>query len=132
MLHTARVDKSYWGSSALTPPAVRAQLLLGLEQAVDTVLPAVEQAPRFRPFAEDRLPELLADSAGLVADPEATVICPADAPGAVTLVVGPEGGLVDFERQQLAAAGCEAVSLGQRVLRVETAVVALLGRLGLG
>lgn len=37
------------------------------------------------------------------------------------LVVGPEGGWSERELAALAAAGCEAVSLGPRVLRTETA-----------
>ncbi len=40
------------------------------------------------------------------------------------LLVGPEGGWSAAERQALAARGCRPLSLGPRVLRVETAVVA--------
>ena len=42
---------------------------------------------------------------------------------------GMVGGFVPFEVDLLRAAACEAVGLGPRILRVETAVVALLGRL---
>jgi RsmE family RNA methyltransferase len=127
LLHTRRVEKSYWGSPALQHDAVREQLLLGLEQAVDTVLPAVAREPRFRPFVEDRLAGRV-----LVADPSATTPCPVDVVEPLTLVVGPEGGLIPHELELLRAAGAELVGLGPRVLRVETAVVALLARLGLG
>jgi RsmE family RNA methyltransferase len=127
LLHTRRVEKSYWGSPALHDDAVREQLLLGLEQAVDTVLPEVAREPRFRPFVEDRLGGRV-----LVADPSATTACPVDVVEPLTLVVGPEGGLIPHELELLRAAGAELVGLGPRVLRVETAVVALLARLGLG
>lgn len=40
------------------------------------------------------------------------------------LLVGPEGGWTDDERRELQAAGCRAVHLGERVLRLETAAVA--------
>ena len=46
------------------------------------------------------------------------------------LVVGPEGGFVPRELETLAAAGARTVGLGPRALRVETAVVALLARVG--
>jgi 16S rRNA (uracil1498-N3)-methyltransferase len=42
------------------------------------------------------------------------------------LLIGPEGGWTDPERQQFAAAGWSAVSLGPLVLRAETAVCAAL------
>jgi 16S rRNA (uracil1498-N3)-methyltransferase len=46
--------------------------------------------------------------------------------GAVALLVGPEGGFAPQEIAAVAAAGWDAVSLGPRVLRAETAGVAAL------
>lgn len=46
--------------------------------------------------------------------------------GTVALMTGPEGGWVDSERAQFAAAGWSAASLGPLVLRAETAVCAAL------
>lgn len=126
LLHSRRVEKSYWQSRGLEPAALRQQLMLGLEQAGDTLLPDVETERRFRPFAEDRLPAFAGEL--LLADPESHQPCPA-AKGPTTLLVGPEGGFVPFETERLLAAGARPVGLGERVLRVETAVVALLGRL---
>jgi RsmE family RNA methyltransferase len=120
-----RVEKSYWQSHALRPEALREQLLLGLEQARDTILPQVDFQRRFRPFVEDELP---GRPPGLLAEPDAPAPCPRGA-GARTLIVGPEGGFIPFERELLEAQGVEPVGLGPRVLRVETAVVALLARL---
>ena len=45
---------------------------------------------------------------------------------AFELLVGPEGGLSDRERDLAASRGCEPVSLGPRVLRTETAPIAAL------
>ena len=126
---SARVEKSYWQSTGLAPAALREQLLLGLEQAVDTVVPRIELARRFRPFVEDELPRLAAGAAILVAHPGPVAPPRALASRAALLVVGPEGGLQDHELERLAAVGAQRVGLGPRVLRVETAVVALLARL---
>lgn len=128
LLHSARVEKSFWGSHALQPAQVGEQLRLGLEQARDTVLPTVELRRRFRPFVEDELAGW--EGRKLVAHPDGAARTATWSAEPTTVVVGPEGGLVPFEVEQLRAAGCEAVGLGPRILRVETAVVALLARLG--
>lgn len=47
------------------------------------------------------------------------------------LMIGPEGGFTDTEVERLAAAGVRKVSLGQNILRIETAAVSLLARLRL-
>jgi len=132
LCQTARVEKSYWSSPLLAPASLREQMLLGLEQAGDTVLPELETRRRFRPLVEDELAVLPSDILRLVADASATTTCPVDVAAPVALVVGPEGGLVPFELELLATAGFRIVGLGPRVLRVETAVVALLARLGAG
>lgn len=44
----------------------------------------------------------------------------------VVLAVGPEGGLSEREEQQLLAAGFQGVRLGPRILRTETAAVAVM------
>lgn len=132
LLHTARVEKSYWQSPALERDRMQAQLRTGLEQARDTVPPRITTHRRFRPFVEDELPELARDARILVADPDASRPCPTDVEDRVVLVVGPEGGLLPFELELLSGIGASLISLGPRILRVETAVVALLGRLGLG
>jgi RsmE family RNA methyltransferase len=129
LINCHRVEKSYWSSPALTPAALHEQLLLGLEQAGDTIVPAVEIRRRFRPFVEDELPALIAGSRALVAHPTATAACPYQLGAPVTLAVGPEGGFVPFEVAQLQAQGFEPVSLGPRRLRVEHAIAALAGRL---
>lgn len=128
-INSYRVDKSFWQSPLLAPDAIAERCRLGLEQAIDTRLPVVSLHPRFRPFAEDILPGVLAGNTALLAHPSAGATCPRAVAGAVTLVVGPEGGFIPFEVELLVRAGCTAVTLGPRVLRVDTAVPTLLGRL---
>ena len=129
LLNTARVDKSYWQSPFLSESAVHEQLLLGLEQARDTLLPEVLLRHRFRPFVEDELPAMLRGSLALVADPAGQEPCPGALTAPVTLAIGPEGGFGPFEIELLARQGFHSGHLGPRALRVETAVPALLGRL---
>ena len=45
----------------------------------------------------------------------------------LTILSGPEGGLSDTEMQDLQARGAQAVTLGPRILRAETAPIAMLG-----
>jgi 16S rRNA (uracil1498-N3)-methyltransferase len=47
-------------------------------------------------------------------------------PGALSLLVGPEGGWTDREREHASAAGWTAVWLGRQILRTETAAIAAL------
>ena len=47
----------------------------------------------------------------------------------VTVLTGPEGGLSDAEVASLTGRGAQAITLGPRILRAETAPVALLGAL---
>jgi RsmE family RNA methyltransferase len=126
---SARVEKSYWQSTGLEAAALREQLLLGLEQAGDSVVPRIDLARRFRPFVEDELPALAGSARILVAHPGAETKLDALSTGTALLVVGPEGGLQDHELARLEDAGALRIGLGPRVLRVETAVVALLARL---
>lgn len=129
LLHTHRVEKSYWQSPELASGRIHEHLVLGLEQARDTRLPAVTLETRFKPFIEDRLPGLLQGRRGLLAHPGMASPCPRGISESSLLLVGPEGGFIPYEVDCLLAAGCEGIHLGERILRVETAVTALLARL---
>lgn len=129
LLNSYRVEKSFWQTPFLEPAAIREQLLLGLEQARDTVLPEVLIEKRFKPFVEDRLASLADGTRGLVGHPGDYPACPRALSEPVTLAIGPEGGWIAYEVEKLAAAGLQPVQLGERILRVETAVSALLARL---
>lgn len=129
LLNSYRVEKSFWQTPFLDPEAIREQLILGLEQARDTVLPEVIIEKRFKPFVEDRLPALAAGSLGLIGHPGPWPDCPRALSEPVTLAIGPEGGWIAYEVEKLREAGLNPVQLGERILRVETAVTALLARL---
>ena len=62
----------------------------------------------------------------LVADPSGQPwASPSDVPGEVVICVGPEGGLTAAEVAQAKDLGATAISLGPRILRIETACLAL-------
>jgi len=128
LIHSYRVEKSYWQSPLLAPESIGRCLRDGLEQAGDTVLPTVTCHRRFRPFAEDVLPGLCQGREARLAHPGAARGYPAEPAEPSLLLIGPEGGFIPFEVERLCAAGAEARHLGQRILRVETALQAILGR----
>ena len=131
IINTWKVEKSYWSSPLLTDEGFREQLILGLEQAGDTVLPKIELKRRFKPFVEDELAALLADAEGYVAHPGAPTPCPWFSSAVISpcvCAVGPEGGFTEYEVAKLAAAGMTPVNIGPRPLRSEYAVAALLAR----
>lgn len=129
LVNSYRVEKSFWQTPFLDPESIRENLILGLEQARDTVLPEVVIEKRFKPFVEDRLPAIAAGTLGLVGHPGNHPPCPRGVDEAVTLAIGPEGGWIPYEIDLLGKAGLAPVQLGDRILRVETAVTALLARL---
>ena len=129
LINSYRVEKSYWQSPALEQDTVREYLLGGLEQSRDTQVPLVHQHRAFKPFVEDHLPTMIRGRHALLAHPGGQSLCPRNIDGNTLLVIGPEGGLIPYELEKLESAGCEIVSLGPRILRVETAVTSLIGRL---
>jgi RsmE family RNA methyltransferase len=129
LVNSYRVEKSFWQTPFLEPAAIREQLILGLEQARDSVLPEIVIEKRFKPFVEDRLPAVVEGTLGLVGHPGDFPACPRAVEQPVTLAIGPEGGWIPYEVDLLQASGLNPVQLGARILRVETAVTALLARL---
>ncbi|MEG0246809.1 MAG: 16S rRNA (uracil(1498)-N(3))-methyltransferase [Pseudomonas sp.] len=129
LVNSYKVEKSFWQTPFLNPESIRENLILGLEQARDTVLPEVIIEKRFKPFVEDRLPAIAEGTLGLVGHPGPYPACPRAVEQAVTLAIGPEGGWIPYEVELLGKAGLAPVQLGERILRVETAVTALLSRI---
>jgi RsmE family RNA methyltransferase len=128
-INSYRVEKNYWGSQKLAEDELQQHMILGLEQARDTILPKIEFKRRFKPFVEDELSGIIHTSRAMVAHPYAQQQCPYNYSGAVTLIIGPEGGFIPYEIEMLEKQGAEAVSFGSRILRVEHAVAALIGRI---
>jgi RsmE family RNA methyltransferase len=137
-----RVERCYFDAHVLSPEVQRPLLLEGLAQARDTRLPAVSVHRSLRGLVRNGLPRYAPGARRVLADlddaaarplPRLRAVCrgardcgEGEEPADVVLAVGPEGGWRDAERALLAEAGFVAASAGPRVLRSDTACVALL------
>ena len=109
---------------------------LGLEQAGDTYLPQVSIHKRFRPFAEDTLAEIATNyDKMIIAHPGVPLslneLLPPPLYGRLLLIIGPEGGWVDFEIERFTEQGVTPFHLGPRILRVDSVIPSLLGQIDL-
>ncbi|MCF7954719.1 MAG: 16S rRNA (uracil(1498)-N(3))-methyltransferase [Phycisphaerae bacterium] len=135
IINANRVEQCYFSSSAMTPEAIRENLLEGLSQGKATHLPKLTINPRFRCFFEDFLPRRISEQPGeslkLVADVDAEAYINssllADRPR-VYLAIGPEGGWIPFELEIMQQQGFIPIKIGDWPLRVENAVVAALAQ----
>lgn len=87
---------------------------------------AAKQSRSPWPTDVDRPTDVVAaDASTIVLDADAKRrfrdVLPEDAPASIGLVIGPEGGLSPAEIELLTAAGAQEATLGDRVLRTETA-----------
>ena len=130
LIHCNRVEKSFWQSPTATDEAIQEQLLLGLEQAKATQLPKVCKHKSFKRFIEEAEKLLPLAAQKYLAHPGAFPFLPTGKSGqSCNLVIGPEGGFNDYEVQRWVESGYQPVQFGERILKVETAVTALIARL---
>lgn len=131
-IQTARVEKSYWKSAALSAEAVKKELLLGLEQGCDTIPPEIRFFHTFREwknaFLNGKRPE---KERRIIAHPaQNAFLCPAsDAAATILAAIGPEGGFIPEEVDTFRNLGFRCVTLGAHILRVEFALAFLTGKL---
>ena len=128
LIHSARVEKSYWQSPLLQASKVEDALLAGMERSRDTIAPQVHLHPRFRPFIEDELPGLTGERPCLITDMGAQEPLGQYAGTPALVMIGPEGGFVPFELELAQANGARPVHLGERTLSVDTALTATLAQ----
>lgn len=125
--------KSYLQSSLLRGPAIQAELVKGLEQVGDPVAPEVSIFQTQEGFFErSGLTARTNEAAKFIAAPASGN--PSAVKELVTpcvIAVGPEAGWGEQEYDRFENAGFRPFSLGERAVRVETALAALLGVLSL-
>ena len=137
-----KVEKDFWGATLLKPENYRPLLIDGLMQAGTSILPTLETRRNFRKFIKEELDTLWPESRRIVAHPygagedfrretldvtsslSSNVLRPR-----LLLAIGPEGGWTDDEVALLEEHGFTRYSLGSRILRTDTATVALLAQL---
>lgn len=128
LLHSYRVDKSYWQTPFLQQ--LNHFIELGLEQAGDTITPQIEIFKRFKPFVEDVLPTLIFPNVPCyVAHPYVESSMPFAIDHNCTIMIGPEGGFIPYEIDLLVKNGCQVFNLGNRIIRTENVIPYVLGRL---
>jgi len=131
LFRSRRVEKSHLSSHVLEPASIAVHVRRGLEQSRRTHRPEVHLVERFRVLIEQRLEELVPQDNRFVADadaPEEAALAPSS-PAPLSLVIGPEGGLLEHELAAFAERGFRAVRAGREPLRVETALAYLSGQL---
>ena len=150
-----KVEKDFWGATLLKPENYRPLLIDGLMQAGTSILPTLETRRNFRKFVKEELDALFPDAKRIVAHPygadgqidvltycrsERLTDCRSGAGTAnhpiiqssnrpILLAIGPEGGWTDDEVTMLEEHGFARYSLGSRILRTDTATIALLAQL---
>ncbi len=130
-----RVERHYFDTHILSESTYRPLLIEGLQQARDTRVPRVSIHRQFRVLIEDELERLCDTDTRLVAHPGAarsiaTIIRESAEPQPrAMLAIGPEGGWNTFELDLLQRHRFELVAMGPRVLRTDTACIALLALL---
>ena len=128
-----KVEKDFWGATLLKEENYRPLLVDGLMQGcVSTQVPVLETRRNFRRFVTDELDAMFPTTNRLVAHPYESGKGGMGAEGGrLLLAIGPEGGWTDDEVALLESHGFARYSLGPRILRTDTATIALLASLAL-
>ena len=123
LIHSARVDRSYWQSPLLSDAKVDEALRMG--EARD-LSPSGAPPPAVPPFVEDRLPGIC--QAALLIAHQRLVGPAAVATQPAVQMIAPEGGFVPFELELAEQMGAQRVHLGGRTLSVDTALTTVLAQ----
>lgn len=134
LLRSKRVEKSFLNASIVDQDNYTPFLIKGIEQSVDTRVPEIQIHHRFKAFIE-----LAANSKAkhlkLIAHPHGNMQLQdsiiLDPEKRIDIAIGPEGGWIDYEVEQFITVGFTPFTMGNRILRVDTAVPAILSQLQL-
>ena len=124
-----KVEKAFWGATVLKEENYRPLLVDGLMQSGTTIVPRLELRRNFVRFIREELDSLYPDSTRIVAHPYNAEPIGDPPQGRLLIAIGPEGGWTDEEVELLKSKGFQCRSLGGRILRTDTATIALLAKL---
>lgn len=135
LIGAQKVEKDFWGATILKEENWRPVAVDALMQSGATAMPRIELRRNFRKFAQEELDAMFPHGARIVAHPggegawNVAWRLAEEAPRAAArllFAIGPEGGWTEEEVAMLEGRGFARVSLGPRILKTETAAVALL------
>lgn len=127
-----KVEKAFWGAQLVKEEVYRPLLVDGLMQCGTTILPTIQIEKNFRRYAQTRMEEEFADHVKILAHPPkdgAPSACITAGDARCVVAIGPEGGWSDGEVELLESRGFKRYSLGKRILRTDTATIAVIARL---
>jgi RsmE family RNA methyltransferase len=131
-------EKSYLQSRSLDEDQILDESIKALEQVWDTRAPEILVHRTFAYFLEKKYPVLISEvgrTLSLVAHPTGEPLSAPDrsrfSDSHVVVAIGPERGWSAQEIELFAQAGFKVIGLGDRVVRVEIALVLLMGQLQL-
>ena len=124
-----KVEKAFWGATVLKEENYRPLLVDGLMQSGTTIVPRLELRRNFVRFIREELDSLYPDSTRIVAHPYNAEPIGEPPQGRLLIAIGPEGGWTGDEVELLKSKGFQCRSLGGRILRTDTATIALLAKL---
>ena len=129
-----KVEKAFWGAQLVKEEVYRPLLVDDLMQCGTTALPVIRIERNFRRYAESRMVDEFSESRKIVAHPpeagsQASVSDDGAPPARPVVAIGPEGGWTDEEVSLLESRGFVRYSLGERILRTDTATIAVIAQL---
>ena len=131
-----KVERAFWGAQLVKEEVYRPLLVDGLMQCGTSAVPEIRIEKSFRRYAQSLMEEEFASHCKIVAHP------PSDASPALAaervdvqipcrpvVAIGPEGGWTDDEVRFLESKGFARYSLGNRILRTDTATISVIAQL---
>ena len=129
-LKSEQTEKSYLDSKIFLPENLEQEIILGMEQAGDSLPPNIHIKTHFLPFTDflkDKNNENFYNNIMAIPSSQRQFKeVPNETP--CFIVIGPEKGWNDFETSKFKDLGFIDFNLGQRILRTEQAVITVLGK----